>query len=155
VGEAVDPRHRAGQVLTVILLNHPRMFDSVGEAFGRLAFVDPGLDALRQALVSVLTREPGLDVKGLREELTSAGMTDAVDALLRDPLVAGHRYLEPDAADEDVRATWEENLGLLRTAALVDEKERVKKTLAGDLTEEEWRRTRAVLRSMVEEEDPR
>ncbi|HEY0836340.1 MAG TPA: DNA primase, partial [Azospirillum sp.] len=77
-----DPRRLSQEqarerVLLAAVINHPGLFDEVGEALGMLPFPPGALEDLRQALIAVLARDSerdsGLDAAALRSHLSSAG----------------------------------------------------------------------------------
>jgi hypothetical protein len=114
-GEQVhrSARHDAERTLLAILCRHPVLFDGAEDAIGSLGFADPDHDRLRQALISVLSG-CALTASELAQRLDAAGVDDLRSAVVADPLIRVHRLIAVDAAIDDVRATWRENIALLR-----------------------------------------
>lgn len=146
-GPAVDTAHRVQPVLLAAVLNHPHLFDQVGERLGMIGFSDAGLDELRQAVVGALAFAPQLEAAELRAELDRLGLDARAQALLNDPLIVAHRHLRTDAADVEVRETWEENYEILRRDDLAADVMMVKEQVPEELTEESW----AILRAKINE----
>jgi DNA primase len=151
-GPSFDAARGAQQVLLAALLNHPDLFDEVGEDLGRLTFADARLDGLRQALIALCGERPDIDRDGLIEGLSRSDHGEVAAGLLREPLIAGHSRIGARAAAEEVRATWAENAHLLSAAGLAMERERVKASLTEALTEEVWLRQQSILRTVLEED---
>ncbi|MBK8176554.1 MAG: DNA primase [Rhodospirillales bacterium] len=114
-GAAARP---AEWTLLAIMLNHPEFFHEVEDSFGAIAFTDFNLDQLRQAIVQALSGGETLDATRLADALAAAGQEECVADVLADPLIRTHRQIAPSAPLEQVRATWEENLAVVRNAAL-------------------------------------
>jgi DNA primase len=149
----VDSEDQAQLVLLAIALNHPALFDRVGEELGGLAFPDAGLDGLRQALVGFLSTAPAATRQDVEAALKDQGLADHVERIFRDPLVKAHRLVKADAPDEEVIAAWRENARALKEAALAGEAERLRQTMAGALDEESWGRAQAFLKAALEDAD--
>ncbi|MBT3361799.1 MAG: DNA primase [Rhodospirillales bacterium] len=146
-GPAVDGIHRIQQVLLASALNHPHLFDQIGERLGMIACSDPDLDELRQATVAALSAVPELDAGGLRTELDRLGHGARADALLNDPLISAHRPIQPGAPDHEVLETWEENYESLLGDERSADVKLVKDEQPEDLTAEKW----AILRAKINE----
>jgi DNA primase len=144
---AVDPAATAERVLLAAVLNHPDLFHQVEEALGSAVFADGPLDALRRALISILSGADAQDPPALRAALEERGLKPAVDEVFRDPLVRAHRLIAPGAALADALATWDEALGVLSQKDRTAERARVRDELARDLTPEGWERRRALIRA--------
>ena len=152
-GRAVDSNHRTQQVLLAAVINHPAIFEEVGERLGRMGFVDEGLDRLRQETVNVLADHfDPVDRADLLEVLDAAGCGRELETLLGDPLIRGHRRIGLAASDESARETWLENAEVLQHAELVHDAEGVRQALASEMTEEAWQRQLAVLRARIGED---
>ena len=147
----VDPVRQAQKVLLAIIIHHPAFFHRVEESLGTAYFLDDALDRLRRGLISLLSGDHDLDVQGLRDGLRDMDLGGVVDGLFRDPLVKTHRMIGPGAADEDIQATWDQNLHQLQNAQLAREKEKVKDTLTEEFTEDRWRRDRALIEAALED----
>jgi DNA primase len=69
-------------ILLAVLVSTPDAMDFVGERLGFLAFSDPELDRLRQAILNVLGSGPGLDSRCLESHLRSFGHSSALDSIM-------------------------------------------------------------------------
>ncbi len=134
----IDPVHVAQQTLVSIILNHPDLFHQVEEQFGSIGFSDRPLDSLRQALISMLSGEPGFDVQGLKEELLRHGLEGALSDLHRNAMLRRHKLIRPEASNDDVMETWNENIRLLQKVNFESEIE--DRIQAEDLSEDGLRR---------------
>ncbi|HYH19170.1 MAG TPA: DNA primase, partial [Azospirillum sp.] len=99
-----DPRRLSQEqarerVLLAAVINHPGLFDEVGEALGMLPFPPGALEDLRQALIAVLARDSerdsGLDAAGLRSHLSSAGFDSILATLLGKSTYDHGRFARP------------------------------------------------------------
>lgn len=106
-------RHDAERTLLAILCRHPALFETAEEEIGCLGFTDPDHDRLRQALIGRLSGAT-LSAEELAQQLETAGAGDVRATVLDDPFVRAHRLIATDAAMADVRATWRENISVLR-----------------------------------------
>ena len=80
-------RHRTAlrqreAILLAVLVSTPDAVDIVGERLGFLAFSDPELDRLRQAVLNATGSEPGLDSQRLESHLRSLGHSSALDSIM-------------------------------------------------------------------------
>ena len=148
----VDGRHGIEQTLVAVAVNHPGLFDRIGEQLGSTGFSDPSLDGLRQAIVSALLDDPDLDRDGLIGDLRNRGAGEALDKVFGDPLIRGRRLIAVGATPENVLEVWEDNLGALGRMEQTTERQRAGRELAEDMTPETWARRHSVLRPT--EDDP-
>ena len=103
-------RHR---ILLATLINHPGLFDRVGERLGCVSFPDLRLDRLREAIVHLLSVRPGLDSKELTSRLRNEGFGQDVDLLLTSGLAMHAAFSRPSATVEEALSGWEHVFGLL------------------------------------------
>lgn len=150
-GPTVDRRHRAEQMLAAIMLRRPELFERVGEQFGIAAFADPGIDALRQAMVDLLDSEPDLDADGLARRLEARDLGETAGGLFRDPIVGGFAPILKDAPLDDILALWNEKCAERQAESLDSERNRVKEALADDPSEAEWERGRSRIQAVLKE----
>ena len=148
----VDGRRGIEQTLLAIAVNHPGLFDRIGEQLGSIGFSDLSLDGLRQTIVSALLDDPDLDRDGLIADLRNRGVGEALDSVFGDPLIRGRRLIAASAALETVIEVWEDNLGAIGRIEQTTERNRAGRELADDMTPETWARRRSVLRPT--EDDP-
>jgi DNA primase len=113
VGRMVAARD-AEVTLLAVLCRHPGFFHEVEEEIGAVVFSDDERDRLRQALVAVLSGPDALTIAQLRGALPGDSLRATVDTVLADPIVRRHRLIAADSSIEQIRATWRENVNLLR-----------------------------------------
>ena len=70
------------KILLAVLVNNPDALDIVGERLGFVAFSDPALDSLRQAIVNALGSEPGLDSARLESHLRGLGHSSTLESIM-------------------------------------------------------------------------
>lgn len=151
-GRAVDSTHRIQQVLLAAVVNHPAIFEVVGERLGAMAFTDSGLDRVRQETVGLLAANADADRTALIESLKLAGLESELAVLLDDPLIRQHRRLRPDADDQGACETWYESAEVLQEAEMTVDLNRAKEALVDDLSEASWQRQLAVIRARIGED---
>ena len=99
-----------GRLVTAILLaavvNHPVLFDEVGETVGLIDVADPTIAALQQEIIGVLSARPGLDSAALRRHLCEAGHGDSLARLLNDRIYGSAPFARPAATIEEARDGW-------------------------------------------------
>ncbi len=145
----VDPVLVAQQTLVSIIINHPHFFQQVEDQFGGMEFADKSLDSLRQALVSVLSGNPHLQAEALGQELLGSGLEGELGELRRNVMLRRHKMIGPKASNEDIVATWNENLHYLQNMDFEIEME--KKMQAEDLSDEGLRRRLDIKRAELEQ----
>ncbi|WP_158045145.1 DNA primase [Skermanella pratensis] len=143
------------RVLLATLLNHPDLFEEVGESIGSVEFSLQALDLLRQAVVSVLSENPGLDAAGLGSHLTDMGFSDLEDAI--GPASFLYAFARPDATPEQARRGWYDVWGQTYTDHIKSERREATQSFARDMNADNWSRVRALLEAeagAAEFEDP-
>ncbi|EWY38875.1 DNA primase [Skermanella stibiiresistens SB22] len=131
------------RVLLATLLNHPELFDEVGESIGGVEFSLASLDVLRQAVVSTLSEHPGLDAAGLGSHLTGKGFSDLADAI--GPASFLYAFARPDATLEHARRGWYDVWGQTYTDHIKSERREATQSFARDMNADNWSRVRALL----------
>lgn len=134
----VDRRRPAGgaemseRVLLALLIEHPCLFDAVGEALGGAAFAGAANDAMRQALIDALSRDPHLDSADLRRHLTATGFARQL-AELADRAVELHvRPARGADALDRARRIWADAWTRLGRRTMEAERMRAGQVLARD-----------------------
>ncbi|AWK85342.1 DNA primase [Azospirillum thermophilum] len=98
------------RVLLAVLINHPDLFDELGEPLGLVPFGDPELEKLRCAVIEWLSgdqnRDSGLDAAALCRHLSSAGHEAVVGTLLSEATYVHAGFARPDASREEARKGW-------------------------------------------------
>lgn len=140
--------------LLAYLLAHPADFSRYEEAVGTLVFRDPGYEALRQALIRLLSEGAANGGGTLCAQLADAGLDEPLGRILADPAVRLASALAPEAPAEARAAFVEAQLSLLRRRALTEE-------AASDAGAESpsdwtvaWRRRRDLIRARLDEGEP-
>jgi len=153
-GPRFDRLFRIQQQLLVAVVNHPALFDAVGERLGRMTF-DERLDGLRQKTVDILSNQAEITRDRLVGALQEAGLAGDLSALLGDPLIKNNRRLRPTADDEAVREIWLENESELQKLDIAADADRVPDLMTKDFTAESWERAKPVIAAKIGEEEKR
>ena len=142
---AADAGLQAERILIALAVNRPEMFAEVEESLGTIAFNDPALDRLRQALLGALATAPeGWTAETVSDLLGGSTAAETLAQVLAHPLVKSHRMIQPDAPLAEARATWAENIALLARARQTPDKAPGTET-DEPFNEETWERRRAEL----------
>ncbi|MCG8508755.1 MAG: DNA primase [Rhodospirillales bacterium] len=144
-GRPIDRDRLIHRQMLAVMINHPALFDEVGERLGRMAFGDGELDDLRQKTVEVLSENPDMARDRLYFRLEGMGCKAALEALFNDPMVRSNRLIRVGAELSKARELWAENEALLQKAELVQDVDRVPSVLSEELTKENWGRARPVI----------
>lgn len=154
IAAKVDNNRMREQILLATLINHPYLFDDVGERLGLLSFFAPDLDNLRQEVLKTLAGEEGLDREALERHLKLSGFAEAVASVLGSRVIEHAFFARPGTSSVTAREGWEETYGRYTDRGLVDDIEAAKLRLAGEMTEEAFDRMRLLLvqRQQHEEE---
>jgi DNA primase len=91
------------RILLTVLLNHPPLFEHVGENLAMMSFQQPRLEALRQEVVAHLSADSALDATDLRVHLSRHGHADVVDDLLSG---VTEGYAKPGAPLDAAHEGW-------------------------------------------------
>ncbi len=104
------------RVLLASLLNHPHIFEAVEEALGGLELPET-LGSLRDALISGLSGDPGLDTASLKSHLSASGYGKEVDDILSESLYVHAGFAAPKADPDGVARQWMELWGDMQKKA--------------------------------------
>ncbi|GEO80255.1 DNA primase [Pararhodospirillum oryzae] len=130
------PERVREMVLLGAVLQHPWLFDHVGERLGAMAFAEPALDRLRQEVVMTLASEKALDRQGLQDRLTAGGFAAELATVLR-PVLFVHAGFARETTDPAlVRAGWDHTYGIHRRADLQEESRRAGERLKDQTTQD-------------------
>jgi DNA primase len=121
----VDPRQLQEETLLATLINHPELYDKVGEDLGHLAFRSPELDSLRQEVLKTLSGSPDLDAKVLADQLCRIGRPDLVGSVLSRRVLDHARFARLDARVDHAERGWRQLYALCRRTQLLEEIEAV------------------------------
>ncbi|HYD31701.1 MAG TPA: DNA primase [Azospirillaceae bacterium] len=136
--------------LLATIINHPELFEEVGEALGQLHFIHPTLEELRQAVVESLSRDSGLDAPALCSHLSVHGFSSMLEDLLSADLYRLATFARPDAPLEKAREGWHDALTQqVHRRHVRAELEEAKTVLRSDATDENFARMDGLRREIV------
>lgn len=95
-----DPMARRQQMVLLALINHPELFETLGEQLVALNIKGP-LDKLWQAVVTTLETSPDLDLVGLRSHICERGFSEELEQLTNDSRRALEKWAQPGATPEE------------------------------------------------------
>jgi len=141
-----NPVRRRLEILLVTLINHPEIYDQVGEKLGELDFAQTGsdLDNLRQQTLLILGRHTGLENGALTDQLTDEGHGSALRALTAGGVLIDAYFARPEATAEEALQGWLETYSMLSAGSLRDELREAEKALAEEFSDEAWQRVLAL-----------
>ena len=140
----LDMTQSREEILLAALINHPDLFEDVGEKLGNLAFTTLALDNLRQEALKTLSGEQGLDREVFQRHLRDSGFSSLLDSLLSSR-VFGHAYFaRPDEDTLSALEGWNETYELYCRRDLQAELEDAQRQLAANMTPETFERFRAL-----------
>lgn len=129
------------RLLLATLINHPALFDEVGERLGMAAFPSGPLETLRAAAVNALSRDSGLDAGALCRHLADCGYDPAT--LLSESHVHG-KFARPDASFDEALEGWNVTWDKVREQALRRDFQSAKAALASDASEANFAKFQAL-----------
>ena len=140
----VDMTRSREEILLAALINHPDLFDEVGERLGSVAFTTLELDNLRQEALKTLAGETSLDRADFQRHLRDGGYSTILDSLLSSR-VFGHAYFaRPDEDTLSALEGWNETYELYCRRDLQAELDDAQRQLAAHMTPETFERFRAL-----------
>lgn len=140
----VDMTQSREEILLAALINHPELFEEIGEKLGSLAFTTLALDNLRQEALKTLAGEQGLDTQDFQRHLRDSGLSTILDSVLS-PRVFGHAYFaRPDEDTLSALEGWVETYELYCRRDLQAELDDAQRQLAANMTPESFERFRAL-----------
>ena len=140
----VDMTRSREEILLAALINHPDLFDEVGERLGSVAFTTLALDNLRQEALKTLAGETSLDRTDFQRHLRDGGYSIILDSLLSSR-VFGHAYFaRPDEDTLSALEGWNETYELYCRRDLQAELDDAQRQLAAHMTPETFERFRAL-----------
>ncbi len=121
-------------VLIACLVNHPGLFDEAEEALGHLEVGEPGLDRVRQSVLSTLSHNPELDAEGLKAHLIEAGMGEELARILNDSVYIHAPFARPATEAGDALAGWRGAWAAFeRARSEQDEREETRRRVTGEM----------------------
>ena len=146
VGRPRPPRPNSGAqewMMLALILDHPRLMDSIGERLGETTFADKTLDNLRRGILKHLGAARDLDADGLVTHLRTDGYSEILDFLL-DANERRVRALRGDLSTEEARTHWEHVYNLYTRKDLLADVSEANAELAQVPTAASWSRFEAV-----------
>jgi DNA primase len=117
-------------ILLAVLVSTPDVVDIVGEKLGFLAFSDPELDRLRQAILNAMGSVPGLDSECLESHLRNLGYSSALDSIMSAWTFEHAFFARRGTALETAVEGWEETYAFYRRERIRVEIDAEKRELA-------------------------
>ena len=105
-------------LILLTLLNHPWLIAEEAEQIAGMSFSSPGLDQLRNALLSNVTGENSLDRDTLAAHLTQQGLAKVIALVERAITHKGDKFAEPEADRVAVETGWRHAVALHRKEEL-------------------------------------
>lgn len=136
VAAPADPARLRERLLLAAVLNHPEVFDHVGERLGAMILGAGALDSLRQDVVMILGGGKSLDMNGLWSQLSARGYAADVAALTRPELLIHGKFARPGADPGLVKAGWDHTYDLHQRGALQADCQRANERLGEHMTQE-------------------
>ena len=133
--------HRREQVLIAGAINHPNLAETYCEELGGVVLRDPALDKLRQEILMVCARAPGIDASTLQGHLKEQGYAELLDVILGPEVYVHGGFARADAAPEIARTGFVQALARLGEAIHETQlDDAVKAYLADPGNQDSWRR---------------
>ena len=140
-------------ILIATLINHPSLFDSIGEKLGCLEFSSPDLDKLRQEVLKILALTPRIEKQALWINLKNAGFSELLDDLLNRQVINHANFARPEENIDVAQKGWEQTLRLLRRNQLLKEIQIVEKELSENPTIETFELLKDLKKTVMQKED--
>ncbi len=137
------------ELLVAAILNHPRLLDLVHEAFAEVHLTSRELDSMRQEIIHISARDPGLDATGLKRHLSQRGYSQIVDRLVGRNAHAMDKQIRPEASLEDAYEVWNHTLARHHKAVLRAELDAAVRSLGENFSAEEYERIAALQREIA------
>ena len=140
-------------ILVATLINHPELFDTIGEQLGSLEFSASELDKLRQEVLKTLASSSGLEFQALQDHLIDTGFSKLMNGLLSRQVINHAHFARPDEHSDVARKGWEQTLRLFRRNQLLEEIRAVEEELAENPTPEAFELLKALKQTATQKED--
>lgn len=139
-------------ILLATLLNHPQLFDKVGEDFATLAFINRDYDRLRQAILETLSHRTDLDAAGLCLCLREQGFSSMLANLLSDATYIHASFARSETCMEKAYRGWQDVMRQVHQGRLTVEAQEAKRVLGANPTEANLARVMALEQELLETE---
>ncbi|MEI6557630.1 MAG: DNA primase [Rhodospirillaceae bacterium] len=141
------------RILLATLINHPDLLEEHLEALAGTEIADPGLDALRHALIACATGAPLTGETALSDRLRARGLGDALDDLLSRTTYVHARFAPPGIDSETARRGLADGSAGLCKARIGRELQEAGRQLGEQTTTQNLSRVQ-VLRDELEAQSP-
>ena len=153
----IDRCYLGEAILILTLINHPALFDDVGEQLGSISFYDPELDNLRQEVLKTLAssefEEKALDSLALVDHLNKAGFSALVSGHLGRQVVNHASFARSDEHLEAARVGWEQQFKIFKRDQLLEEIRATEERLKQNLTREDFELLKVLKQTAAEIEN--
>ena len=140
-------------ILIVTLINHPLLFDRIGEQLASLEFRALDLDKLRQEVLKTLALSPRTKKEALRDHIENAGFSALLNGLLSQQVINHANFARPDENIDVAQNGWEQTLRLFRRNQLLVEIQAVEEELSENPTSETFELLKALKQTAMKKED--
>jgi DNA primase len=140
-------------ILIATLINHPLLFDRIGEQLASLEFRALDLDKLRQEVLKTLALFPRTEKEALRDHLENTGFSELLNGLLSRQVINHANFARPDENIDVAQKGWEQTLRLFRRNQLLEEIQAVEKELSENPTSETFELLKALKQTAMKKED--
>ena len=147
----IATQERREQIIIAVILNHPCLYDEIGERLGTVDFSTPKLDKLRQEVLKALAGNSVLESGDLKNHLNCCGLSDVLDVVLSAEVYNHAYFARPETAPEEARQGWEETFGQLRGKNLLTEIREAERNFAEAPTKEASQRLLILKRQQMDE----
>lgn len=143
----VPPRRPAGSaealsrlILLATILNHPYIFESIEQDFGRLEFDDQRFDGLRQGVIHLLCEDSTLDSITLQSHLKERGFGAELALVLNQTIYTHAGFARPDSPQEIILTGWNDTIRFMDNRLIRMELQQAGRALAEEYSPENERR---------------
>ena len=147
----IATQERREQIIIAVILNHPCLYDEIGERLGTVDFSTPKLDKLRQEVLKALAGNSVLESGDLKNHLNCCGLSDVLDVVLSAEVYSHAYFARPETAPEEARQGWEETFGQLMGKNLLTEIREAERNFAEAPTKEASQRLLILKRQQMDE----
>ena len=139
-GSPADLKRRHEQVLLAVVINHPGILDMFAEDLAMVNVSDPKLDNLRQEILKVYADVSDLDSGAFRDQLSTQGNAEILNAVLSQEVYVHGRFARPDATEDEARTGFLQALSKHLEPNRRAELEEARHVFVNDPTDENWER---------------
>lgn len=140
-------------ILIITLINHPMIYDRIGEQLSSLEFRAADLDKLRQEVLKTLDLSPRLEHQALREHLEKTGFSELLNDLLSRQVTDHANFAQPNENIDVAQKGWEQTLRLFRRNQLLEEIQTAERELSENPTSETFELLKALKQAVMQKED--